>query len=567
MRGGSHAVAELRSDDQSLGEDGIKLGTRSFTEAELVGYLEEAVDNQQLLEERLAELELALEDRDWVRIGEDGSLDFSAWALKRIISNARYSYLHNPLINHGVEIKTDYVWAKDMTIRATTEDEQKIVDRFMAHPKNERVLTDFEAQIERDQQVDLEGNVFLVMVTGANGDCIVRVLPTFEIIDGGIIRNPEDKAEVWYYHRVWVRRDNDGTSGTPKHDYYPDIRYAPQDSRPSAYGEGEQRGDIHWDMPVLHLKDGGLPGGKWGVPTVYQSIDWAREVKRDLEAYATIRRALASFAFKLKTKGGSKAISSAKARLDSMLQGDANDVLPDGNGPPVMGSTWIEGETRDLQPFRTAGVTPNPEEGRRLWNMTGAGMGLPETMLAGDADVGNLATATTLDRPTELMMKRRQRRWIAAYKALLQYAILKKKAPDNYPDLNQPDLPEVRVTFPALLERDPQALLTATLDALTYAGKSLSDWAAQRPRVVARLLLDAAGLEDVEELLDEFFDQEPKDGEKKLVDQARADAEAMAAQMGAIPPESEQAVAEATRLLLQDMMARRAEQRRLSRIG
>ena len=45
------------------------------------------------------------------------------------------------------------------------------------------------------------------------------------------------------------------------------------------------------------------------------------------------------------------------------------------------------------------------------------------TILSGDLDQGNLATAKTLDRPTELAMMDRQQLWADIFQRLINYQI------------------------------------------------------------------------------------------------------------------------------------------------
>ena len=75
-------------------------------------------DDPELLLERLAALELALEDTDWLRMGENGR-EFSADARRRIIDLARLMALKNPIIKRGVNVQVQYVWGQGVTIRAT----------------------------------------------------------------------------------------------------------------------------------------------------------------------------------------------------------------------------------------------------------------------------------------------------------------------------------------------------------------------------------------------------------------------------------------------------------------
>ena len=141
---------------------------------------------------------------------------------------------------------------------------------------------------------------------------------------------------------------------------------------------------------------GGLEGNLFGVPENYSALDWAKAVKEGLEDYATIRRAHSRFAWKMAGLKGSSEVSSLKSRLQSTV---GTDSFVETNPPPLAGATWLGAGNRDLQPVRTSGAQPPPDELRWLGLMVGAGVGLPETILTGNADVGNLATAKSLRSP------------------------------------------------------------------------------------------------------------------------------------------------------------------------
>src|SRR5690606_26615419 len=95
----------------------------------------------------------------------------------------------------------------------------------------------------------------------------------------------------------------------------------------------------------------------------------------------------------------------------------------DHNPPPLTGSTFVAGEGTSLQPVRTSGATVSAEDGRRLLLMVAASSGLPETFF-GDASIGTLATAKSLDRPTELMMEDRQKLWRDVFINILEFVRL-----------------------------------------------------------------------------------------------------------------------------------------------
>lgn len=478
----------------------------------------------EMLQERVAELEFMTEDAGWERLDETGSdLDISREHLRRVIRDAQTMYLANPLINHAVDTIAVYVFGQGVTVtgRGIANDR---VQKFLGDRGNQRTLTGQAALIANDRALTYEGNRFYALFGKAGEVTKVRSIPTFQIVAGDIITNPDDDAETWFYVRRWTRRQ--GGKMEQRVDYYPDVYYQPKE-RPGTWGEGLDKGDVHWDSPVIHIKDGGLTGGKYGVPTILSSLNWARAVSRDLSDYATVKRALARFAWKVtaKTRAGA---TSVRSRLQSSIT-SANPV--ETNPAPQTGSAFVAVEGNDITPLKTAGAAPNPEEGRRLGLMVAAGAGVPETILFGNADAGNLATAKTLDRPTELMMSARQNLWadllteVVAYdlRRALNDAVLPAQEPDpDAPSAGQPVFDTasgLAVTDPAamrdveltpdvefvdILEDDVTARIGAIVAAATL-GANGSTAGTMPDDLLTRLLLTALGVEDVDEILAEMY--------------------------------------------------------------
>jgi hypothetical protein len=482
--------------------------------------------------ERLAEIELALEDQGWRQLTAQGHLDLSSGGRQRVRELARLMFRTHPLIRHAVRVQAHYVWGQGVNVRARHGKINEVVQAWWDHPGNQRELTAHDARMRKEIGLQNEGGVFLALFTLPDtGFVRVRTIDVDQIRD--VIANPDDSHEPWYYQRCWVPQSFDPQTGVtqPAQEriaYHPDWRHPLLLAKNRPLKIRDQA--VAWDAPVYHLQPTALDGEMFAMPETYSALDWARAVRQDLQDYATKQRALARFAFQLKRKGGPAAVTAARKRLQSTLTTDDTETNP----APATGSTFIAGEGADLQPIRTAGATPSPDEGRRLWLMVAAGTGIPEAMLSGDASLGSWATAKTLDRPTELEMRTRQETWRGAISDLIGYVIdaaaLAPKGPlsgrlikDPYTreqrvEVGPEDEPydrRIDVDFPNILEKDVQTRVQAITTAATLNGQANAN--TLRPETLTRLLLSELLEDDIDEELAEmrvagaFEDEEESD--------------------------------------------------------
>ena len=272
-------------------------------------------------------------------------------------------------------------------------------------------------------------------------------------------------------------------------------------------------------------------------PETYQALDWALAYKGFLEDWATITKAYARFAWDLKTVGGAKGVAAAKSKLQTTVSTGSSSGMADKNPPGTAAQTFASyagGAT--LQPIRTAGATTSAEDGRRLLLMVCAATGLPESFF-GDVSVGTLATAKSLDRPTELKFTDRQTLWGDIHEALLQYVVdqsavapkgklkgtkvwndeqdeqyVKLADVDVLDDQGNPtgeteETPRaIDVDFPPILEHDKLADIQAIVEAATLGGKTMAGTIDEK--TVSRLLLLALGEDDIDDLLELLFPDE-----------------------------------------------------------
>jgi len=460
------------------------------------------------LTERLAELELALEDLSWTKIlyGE-GEHEFSREALGKISYLSRLMYLKNPLINRGVNVKRYYVWGQGITIKSKDPEIDKVLQQFLSDRKNQQELTGHTAQMTKELDLECDGNIFLVFFVDKlkTGKVRIRSIPFSQIQE--IVTNPDDAKEPWFYYRVWT--DSNGKSHEV---YYPDWCYVQKKNVKTYKGK-----PIETSATIMHIKNGGFSDWKYGVSEIYSALDWAKAYKEFLEDWATITRAYARFAWQATTKGGAKGIAAVKSKFQTTW----SETSSENNPPPGVGSMAITGDGATLTPIKTAGATTSPEDGRRILLMVCAAVGLPETFM-GDASVGSLATAKSLDRPTELAMKDRQTFWKDILNDILNYVLLwavkvgtlKGKATlvktdDGIEQLKwkEGDYQDiVEINFPPVVAADRVADVGAVVQAITLGGQISSGMIPDDDAL--RMLLTALGEQNVEQMLDQLKDND-----------------------------------------------------------
>ena len=442
----------------------------------------------ELLTERIAELELALEDVGWQRALFEGGQDFSAEGRARIRQMSRLYYLKNPLIQRAVNVQAFYTWGQGVAVRSDQEAVDAVLQRFLGDTGNRDVLFGHQAQLLADIDLAVEGDLFFALfVSARTGRVQVRVIDAGEIVE--IHTNPHDRTEPWWYERHW----NEGLDA--KTGLYRHWRYTPSstDARPERVPEAA-------DVVILHVRSGGLRSMKFGVPETYAALDWARAYKEFLENWASLVKSLSRFAWRVTTKQNK--LAAAKSKLASTLTPAQSETNP----LPPAGSAFISDDQASITPIPKTGATTSAEDGKQLRLMVAAAMNIPDTILSGDVDQGNLATAKTLDRPTELAFRSRQQIWAdvlqdlctivvrAAVRASVIAGAVEVDEDGIERVLVEGEAPTVEVVFPPILEAD--------------AGTSVSAIVAAAPFVpaefVARQLLVVLGADNVEELIEQL---------------------------------------------------------------
>ena len=470
--------------------------------------------NNELLQERIAELELALDDVGYERIG-DSNFDkqFTKASIDKIAAMARVYWLKNPLIKRAVATQANYVFGQGLDVVAADEDVQTVVDAFMEDSKNRAELTGEQAMLTKETELQVTSNLFFTFFTDPlNGATRVRTIPLSEITR--IIYNPDDSKEPWYYYRQWQQPKEPGSQKYEMHQaMYPDINYMPKGGLPKHFNGIE----VMALNPVYHVKTNCLSDMEYGVSEIYAAIDWAKAYKDFLEDWYTIVKSLSKFAWKATSKSGATGMAQAKQVLEGAINGGSNPMNSDLPGQAAQ--VWMSSDNFDLAPMPKSGATVAVDDGRRALLMVCAATGIYEHYF-GEPSTGNLATAKAMEQPMLLMFQERQELWTDVFNTILGYVINQSALKpggklrgvmsfndygESYVDMGDTDR-SVDVKFPPILQEDVNERIDAIVKSVTLSGQTPANTIDLKTATTQ--MLTALG-EDTD-IVDKLFPDDPK---------------------------------------------------------
>lgn len=470
--------------------------------------------NNELLQERIAELELALDDVGYERIGDSNfGKQFTKASIDKIAAMARVYWLKNPLIKRAVATQANYVFGQGVDVVAADEDVQTVVDAFMEDSKNRAELTGEQAMLTKETELQVTSNLFFTFFTDPlNGATRVRTIPLSEITR--IIYNPDDSKEPWYYYRQWQQPKEPGSQKYEMHQaMYPDINYMPKGGLPKHFNGIE----VMALNPVYHVKTNCLSDMEYGVSEIYAAIDWAKAYKDFLEDWYTIVKSLSKFAWKATSKSGATGMTQAKQVLEGAINGGSNPMNSDLPGQAAQ--VWMSSDNFDLAPMPKSGATVAVDDGRRALLMVCAATGIYEHYF-GDPSTGNLATAKAMEQPMLLMFQERQELWTDVFNTILGYVINQSALKpggklrgvmsfndygESYVDMGDTDR-SVDVKFPPILQEDVNERIDAIVKSVTLSGQTPANTIDLKTATTQ--MLTALG-EDTD-IVDKLFPEDPK---------------------------------------------------------
>ena len=460
------------------------------------------------LEESLSDLtRLQAEDIGWTKLTTGVENDLDPKRRKQMTDLCEVMTIANPLIKRGFLLRQGYVWGAGHTIAVTSGEADKdgevnaVVQAMLDDPRNASSLRTQEAQEGMERWLYTHGDVAFLLHADEYGKLVVRQEDPDHITD--VITDPEDATAAWYWCREFTTRILDAATGKTDSKkitvWHPDVDYRPAPGDRLDFIGGKQ---VRWDQRIL-MRSVNIPatgGRSRGIPDCYAALPWARMSKEFLEAWFLLAQALSRYAWRTSTRGRAAAAAARAARTTA-----ATDINPSGAGAHV----FTDPDTT-LEAIPKTGATIDARSAQPIQQFVAAALDIPLTMLLADpGTTGARSVAETLDQPLENSMAARRRLWGEVLARIAGHAIDLAVEHGTLPgvvDATGPGavaLPEgwsrtVLVTWPDYDSVPVETKLRALRDA--------DGMDKLPPLLLARLILDALGVEDADEWMERITD-------------------------------------------------------------
>lgn len=469
-----------------------------------------ALANQvEFLQEALGDGMAALrrEDAGWKRIGSDTAELMTRAELIELHRVCLVAYVRSPLIGRGVRIRKNYTWGGGVEIAARDAAEDgdspvnDLLQELLDSAEWKRAVGSAQAREEREVGLHTAGEFFLLAVHDQNAKTVrPRLVLPAQVTE--YIHNPDDTQDVWLYKRTWTTKrtdlafaDRNGRVPAPqtvtRTEWHPTLEFSralPLGRRVMLIGADP----VRWDQPIQHCAVNSVGQAPWGIPHVYAALDWDKAYADYLGRWAGLMTALSRYAFKATAPPKHAAKVAAALRRGqgtNPLTGDATDPA---------GATAVMSPDATMAPMHSSGATIDSGSGKPLAGMVASALDVPITMLLADPGItGARATAETLDKPLELTTGSSQEMWTDWLKAFFDHVIAVAIEDGRLTVADDADT-TVDVTFPPLSDLPLDQRMKALETALNSGAP---------PLLILRLMLEALGVEDVDEVLQDMQDE------------------------------------------------------------
>lgn len=381
----------------------------------------------------------------------------------RLAQRSRIALTEDPLAGAEADLLSNFAFGKGVGMPdAEDEDVQQVIEEAWTDSNNEQKLTGFEATRHRSNQLITAANLYPTAFI-RNGKVRLAFLEPDRVRE--IICDPEDdERPLWYVYeelpeprysftedRWLLPGEGDYRSGhrTPpgfgtdergsnplgigRLVYYPHWRNVEDVQR-----ERQENGEPPLELPpveklgkglVEHIRINRIGATQFGTPPWARTLRFYSAMNQLTEAHVSMAQAASTFIAKRVMKGSPETITrSANAILAQTGELGAarfgtgeppEDLVRSGAVPPPAGSFWLENEQHRLESLQlNSGAAQAAQTATIVRAPIAAASGFGQHYL-GDASNANLATATSLELPTQMTVHA----WQATFEQLYRWFV------------------------------------------------------------------------------------------------------------------------------------------------
>lgn len=440
-------------------------------------------------------LERSLEDLTW-QLLDRVNVEERPETLRRIRERALKYFQRDPIVGSAVQLMTWYTFgrgvqkpgipedhsaqtqergskareaglteATDKISDAEREKAESVIESFWMAPENKATITSPQSQQQKSDELQIDGEVFLVMFDGpgANGgpddeaSLLLSDISPDEI--GEVVTQRDNQKMPLWYIRKYRTRDWDPVSRSYKLSdvktlYYPHWRNEP--------GEGDLRPpqDQIADGRIMHVKVNSLSRQLRGRSELERILEWSKGFREFMDGRLAVARAVNKVAQRVRVEGGPTEIAKVMNQLNSadMLNMTRTPLgHPDAGGALPIASTVFHSPSVQFEPaqFETGAGVANADR-QAFLSMIAAGTGWPLHYLGGEV-TASLASAVSQELPVTKMVESRQELWKSVISDLTNEALRRAGIEDVtceviMPPILQRDLPQIASACQALVQ-------------------------------------------------------------------------------------------------------------------
>ena len=345
----------------------------------------------EVLQEKLSQLDLMMENQGWSSVSEYGEEGPSLDQVRRASKQIRNLMALNTWIKRGFRLRQTYIWDGNIQyanipnktdLRSKSPNVQELIDK----PQNQKYFFSHQAREEREGALYSDSQALYL---GDDSSKLLRPLSFGEITAD--YRNPDDASEIWAYRRSWNHYPQGSATPDVRNEWY--FRHAFWDQKTKAINYGGNRETVNQGVRVFGEPVNSQIGWAYGIPDALAAVPWVKMYRDFIVNGFTVTAAMAQIW--------------AVAKQNAQSGADNATAVIGGGG---VGQVAVLGASNSLNPLSTAGQAYDFEKGRTIIAAAASAVEISAIAMTSDTSVAgsSYGSALTLDLPTRLAMQARR---------------------------------------------------------------------------------------------------------------------------------------------------------------